>query len=566
MTLFSTHQARLALLLFLCALMLNLLGNAGHSLWDRDEARFAEASREMLATGDWVVPRFNGAIRYDKPVLIYWLQGAAMRLVGVHEFAVRLPASLAGAGTVALVFLLALMMGLSLNGALVAALTTMLGALLLLIAKASTTDAVLTFTVVAALAAWWGQRRRGFVWWRHVAFTVALAASVLVKGPVGLMVVGLTIIVEWLWRWFAARRGAEAAPDEAPSWAAFLARLLAGVALFALLTAPWAWLVYQRTRDAPTGEFFHVAIGHHVVERSLHPLEGHRGPFFFYLLDLLVAIFPATALLLMGLRHGWRRRADPRLRFLWSWFVPGLVVFSLVSTKLPHYIAPLLPALALMIGLWWSEVVEAGEEESVPAWAWRAGAALMLLTGLAGGLGLPWAVARYKIPGLIGPCAAIATLLLLFTSVGGGWWVRRAARPAVIAWYTGMVLTFMVMMAWGLPALEPIRPARTLVRWIQQHAPAETQLLAVEYQEPSLVFYWGKHVEFLGKSEADKVLARLGDTAHPAALITTESRWQKILEKARIVPVSPKITVRTGGEYQLFQRGKKDRFVVVGNW
>lgn len=587
----SRGTAARAFAWFLLSLGLYWLGNGGHSLWDRDEPRYAVATREMIAGGDWIVPYFNSEYRFDKPILIYWLMSVPMRCMGVNEFSARAVAGLAGAMTIALIFLLALRMGANREGAHVAALATLFSPLLMVISKASTTDAVLVLSVVAALFLHWRQRREGFSWVRHLLFWVVIGLSILEKGPPGPMVVALAVVGERFWRWMSP--GDELLGDGGPGprppgsrWAdagRSAARTAAGLGVLLAVTLPWAWAATIATE----GEFFRVAIGRHVIERASRSLESHGGPVVYYIPVLLLTTFPLTAFALASWRWGWSARRAAALRLLWCWIVPSFIVFSLAKTKLPHYIAPLLPAVALMIGLWWSArtqpdaTVGVGEEidkdvapveargvgPARPAAAeWRkTGSVATALFGLIAAAALPVAAWFGPFPALMPPGAAMGGLILVSSWGGAIFWWRRRERPAVALSTCGFAAALLAAFLWGLPALEPLRPSKPLARWVRANAPVETELMAVDFQEPSLVFYWQGHVDMTGKNEEDAGLTRLADLGRPLALVTTESRWQRWLEQYKgIVP--PEVSVRFQQKYYLFQKGRWERLVIVGNW
>ncbi|MCL5270198.1 MAG: glycosyltransferase family 39 protein [bacterium] len=542
------------------ALILYLAGNGRISLWDRDEPRFAQATRQMIESDDWVVPRFNEDNRYDKPVLIYWLMSVPMRLLGVNEISARMPAALAGAATTALVHRLALALGCGPAGALLAALMTMSSALLFGIAKAATTDAVLTLTIVAMMRLLWRQRQGPFSWIRHCAIYAILGASVLVKGPPGPLVLATAVAGEGAWRAWRERRGYR------PDIKAIFRRWAVGWLVFLAVALPWAVLAWRRTG----GEYFAMALGHHVLERSLKPLESHGGKsllFLFYYFPVLAAgLFPWFAPALLGLRHAWVRRGEASWRFLWCWLVPSYIVFSLVRTKLPHYIAPLLPAAALMAGLWWDAPRGGGAVrlEATRGW-WRAGAVVTAILGALTGAGLVGIAVYLAWRPLLAP-AVLAGIVIIGGSVaGGGLWWRRRAGSAIAAWAGMMAVGGLVVFTWALPSIEPLRISKNLTAWVARHAPPGTRLLGAEYREPSLVFYWSAPVEMLGNSHPEKALERLRDPKTPTALIAPLDRWNKW---KRLLPElnRPPISIRYQGRYYLFHRGRWTDMVVVGNW
>lgn len=541
-----------AALWLLAGLLLFLLGNGAYSLFDRDEPRFAEASRFMAEKGDWVVPMFNGNLRPDKPVFIYWLQGSAMRVLGPNEFAARFFSALAGAFSLALVFCFARRLGASRGGAHAACAVLLLSPLFVGVSKAAITDSLITFTVVSALFLYW-ENMQVFRWWRHLLFWAIIAMSALTKGPPGLLVVGCTVAT---WHAWNRLRPPVSSPVLAkrPAW---LWRALSGLAFFLALGLPWAILVWQRT----DGVFFRIAIGHHVIDRATQPLEGHSGPFFYYLPVLLVAFLPVWGALIPALRGAWRERQSFQLRFLWSWIILALVVFSSVKTKLPHYITPLLPAVALMIGLEWTQL-----KKLMPGrWTCAGIGALQLLFGLAAAAALIALPLHYALPGLLAPAVVFGVLFV--AALGASAWMRPAARSQKTLAVAALLLfcAYAVAFAWLLPAMEPLRPSKRLTSWLHGHAPAGTRLVAVDYQEPSLVFYWRNQVTMLGKNEGKKAFELLGEKNKPTALVVPPEKWNKWLSLAS---AEQRAAFHECHKLRFFspKGGKWQELLIIANW
>ncbi|HYR58920.1 MAG TPA: glycosyltransferase family 39 protein, partial [Chthoniobacteraceae bacterium] len=280
-------SARQLALLFAAALVFHCLGNWSLPLIDRDEPRFAEASREMLARGDFVVPFFNGHERFDKPPLIYWLQCGAFRLLGENEFAARLPSAICAAlVAVALAAWGARLFGATAGWRAAIIFSTCLQTIVH--ARAAVADmAMVLFVTLAAWAGWeWrhaasisGDARRQ--WKFCAAFGVALAFAFLAKGPIGLLPLGML--------WWSGFPGVAAPRRYAAQWIAVAVIALGVVAL-------WGIPALIRTH----GEFAAIGLGKHVVERSIAPMEGHGGggiwgylaslPFFF--ITVWASFFP----------------------------------------------------------------------------------------------------------------------------------------------------------------------------------------------------------------------------------------------------------------------------------
>lgn len=305
---------------------------------DRDEARFAQASAQMLETGDFITIRFQEDERNKKPAGIYWLQAASVSAFSSVEareiWAYRLP-SVAGA---VLAALFTYMAGARLYGPATGFLAALLLAASPALAAEATiakTDAVLLATVCAAQAAfihvfarWKEGARPGWLW--PLTFWVAIGAGILVKGPIAPMVVGLTGALMFL-----------RAPNAA--WIRAL-RPLTGLAVLILMIAPWAVAI----NIATDGRFFAEAIGADMAAKLGEAQESHSGPPGYYLALVWVLFWPAAGLLIPGLIRTFVSRTLWPSWFLISWLVPSWAIFELTATKLPHYTLPLYPALAIL--------------------------------------------------------------------------------------------------------------------------------------------------------------------------------------------------------------------------
>jgi 4-amino-4-deoxy-L-arabinose transferase-like glycosyltransferase len=336
------------LVLFVGCAAFHVVGTWSLPLIDRDEPRFAEASREMIQRSDYVVPYFNNQLRLDKPPLAYWAQVASYRIFGANDFAARLPSPIAAA----LVALSIFAWGVRLGGERIgwwAAIVFTLSLQTFIHGKAAVADMwlVLFFT----LAHWAGYELlrdrltnsqdsisnievRSRPWWWIFYFSLAL--GFLAKGPIGwipLLTVGWTIFCERDFR--LAKRF----------------KPISGGVLVVLLDAIWAVPALVRTH----GQFFTVGIGRHVLARSFGVMDEHGGTslgmYFlllpFYVVTIFVSFFPWSIklpYLVRKLRTG-RGSID---NYLLAGMTVTLLIFTLIRTKLPHYILPAMPLLSLM--------------------------------------------------------------------------------------------------------------------------------------------------------------------------------------------------------------------------
>jgi 4-amino-4-deoxy-L-arabinose transferase-like glycosyltransferase len=343
----SSHP-RAALLLVLVSLATFLPGFFQIPPVDRDEAYFAQASKQMVETGNYVDIRYQHDVRYRKPIGIYWLQAGVVRTaetLGVPKarstiWLYRLPSLLGAIGAVLSTYWCALAF-VSRRGALLAALM-MTGSILLGVeARLAKTDAVLLFTTVVAMAALArayllprGKEAYGgsvLLWSVPAIFWTALAAGILDKGPLIIMVAGLAA-------------GTLSILDRSARWLSAL-RPLAGMGWLILLVLPWFIAIYLRAGDS----FFVDSVGRDMLSKVGGGQEAHGAPPGLYVLLFFVTFFPAAALATPAVPAIWSRRREPAVRFLLAWLIPSWIVFELVPTKLPHYVLPLYPAIAILL-------------------------------------------------------------------------------------------------------------------------------------------------------------------------------------------------------------------------
>jgi 4-amino-4-deoxy-L-arabinose transferase-like glycosyltransferase len=326
--------------ILLLGLILLLAGNWILPLTDRDETRFAEASREMIQRTDYVVPWFNGHWRFDKPILIYWCQSACYRVLGENAFAARLPSVLFTTAT-ALVLVWWIRKYANNRTAFMAGAMFLAGLHVAVIGRVATADMAMVFFFTLSVWSGWewtrpDQSRRWF-WWG--VFYVTLALGFLAKGPEAWLPLGGLIIGRVL------RRDSFRLP---------VGETALGICLAAALTAAWGIPAMQQTH----GEFFRVGMGVHVFQRSTGVNDGHGlagiGGFLLtvplYFLTFFISFYPWSTRVPASLRRWWpERQTDPLGWYLLLQALMVFAVFSCVRTKLPHYTMPAFPCLAIWL-------------------------------------------------------------------------------------------------------------------------------------------------------------------------------------------------------------------------
>ena len=495
-----------AVLAFLC-LLTYLPGLSQIPPLDRDESRFAQASVQMLETGDLLRIKYQETERNKKPAGPYWLQAASAALfkdVSAGERAIwahRLPSALAATGSVLLTFYIGcLLVGRSAAflGASLFAVTIMLS----LEAHQAKADALLLLFILAAQAAlaklYMHSRAEqpslppDRAW---IGFWVAVAAGVLVKGPIILISVGLTIAVLAVW-------------DRNWRWLGRL-RPLKGVGLTLLLVAPWAVGIGIVTE----GRFFIEAIGHDMLGKLAAGQESHGAPPGYYLALYPLTGWPMAVPAFAALYLAWRERNNNATRFLIAWIVPFWLVFEGVATKLPHYVLPTYPALALLVGVALLKAPELLTLRAVRAWA-------SLTCFIAAVL----ALAGMVLPFIYGSGADPLAFLLGLVSIGliGAALYFLWQGAAITGWlFNGLAALVLLTTTYQgvLPKLEDFNVSGRLAEQVRAITP--DRVAAVGYHEPSLVFYLGTDTLLANGPEAAQAL-----TEGQVNLVAVESRSQ----------------------------------------
>jgi 4-amino-4-deoxy-L-arabinose transferase-like glycosyltransferase len=473
----TADHVRAVAFLLLCGLLLFLPGFFSIPPIDRDEARFAQATKQMVETGDYVDIRFQDEVRYKKPVGIYWMQAAAVHTASalglpraqLRIWVYRVPSLIGAIGAVLLTYWTALAF-LTRRGAVLAALIMCSSVLLSVEARLAKTDAMLLLTAVAAM----GALARVYLSWQRgedpahppwswpIIFWTALAVGILLKGPLILMFVALTIATlaildrdaSWLWRL-------------RPVW---------GLMWMLVVVLPWFVAIYWRAGET----FFTDSVGGDMLSK-LAAQESHGAPPGLYLLLFWITFWPGAPLAAMAAPAVWGARREPGAQYLLAWLVPSWIVFELVLTKLPHYVLPLYPAIAILT---------AGALErrvlSRSAWLMRGSAWWFAIPALASIIAVVAAIKLTRQPVFVAWPFVGGTLIFgLFA-----WWLyedNRAERSLLNAFVAAIFLAFVIYGA-VLPAMTPLFPSAEIARALRNVVCVGPKAAAAGFHEPSLVF------------------------------------------------------------------------------
>jgi 4-amino-4-deoxy-L-arabinose transferase-like glycosyltransferase len=476
--------------LILCAvcLLLWLPGFFTLPPGDRDESRFAQATKQMVETGNLIQIRNGTEARNQKPIGIYWLQApfvAAAQALDLGRanpiWPYRLPSLLGG--------LIAVLATYGFGRRLIGPQTALLGAGFLAASVILTTEVHIAKTDAALLAAstiamgllsraWLAPatlRTAG-----AMGFWAALGCAILIKGPVAPMVCGLAV----LWLAVADRKRGK------PRW---LLALQPRRGIFVLLAIVLPWFI--AIGIATHGRFFAQSVGGDLAGKLAGSSNAHGAPFGLHLAMLPLLLFAGGPALIAAVPAIWRQRAAPPTRFLIAWIVPSWLVFELVATKLPHYPLPLYPAIALLAAQWM--LAPAERFRSLARFACAVALVVVAGFGLAD-LALPFVVrAGLHTSDLLGVPGAVVAFGLIVLICRAWPDPRRAALLMLCA----APLFYGATLGLELPHLRALWIAPRVEAGLRAHwpqgMPKDGAFGSLGFAEPSLMFLCGTATDVL---------------------------------------------------------------------
>ena len=465
-----------------------------------DEGRYAMLSLAMLESGDWITPRLNGILYFEKPALQYWAGAASFMVFGVNEFAARFWPALTGILAVLAVGLTARRLwGRGQYAALVMAGSTWVIANSHFLTLDMGVSFFLTLTLCAFL---WAQhdgasrRERRYAMWLAWA---AMAGATLSKGLIGLLIPGCTLVLYSLlsWQWIVWRR---------MQW-------LAGIGIFLALAVPWFWLVSERNPD-----FAHFFFIREHFQRFLTNEARREGPFWYFVPILSIGFLPWTSLLPRLASEAWPRRLGMEFqaeRFVLIWALFIFAFFSKSNSKLPSYILPMFPALSLMLGQTLSRIrpLELKKHLCLP----------MLFWGLL-------ACAYPFVDRLVSEDLPLSALqhIAVYLAVGGGGFVlcallawrflsRGKALPAIMLLAAGGLWSVSLACI-GHDPFGQAKSSKALVEQLRGELWPDSEIFSVRMYEQTFPFYLRRPViqvdyqdefEFGQQAEPDRAIATL---------------------------------------------------------
>jgi len=557
MNLNRAHAHRLILIVVGIAVLMTQLGNT--HLWDQDEGYYAATAAEMFERKDWVVPTFNGKLFGHKPPVMFWGMMAGYHFFGVSELGARFVSSLFGLGTILVTYALAkrlfdavtgLFSGLAIGSCL----------MFVMVARSATADAHLTFFTVLAMYVWScdymsrpqvsrDQRLENMRWYTWALAYAVMGLAVLTKGPIGFLfptaVLGLFLLTEQeripVGDGPRGNRLVNALLPYSPlSFLRTVWRMRPFMAAATVLAVagPWYCLVQWKT----DGEFLREFIGVHHLGRFSNAMDNHSGPFYYYFVACLIGMYPWSAFAIPT-AIAWysesQKIATTRsVRFVSCWVAVYLVIFSLASTKLPNYVLPAYPALAIMAGRYFALWSHRASE--VNAFWLNMGWGLLVAVGISIAVGFPalsliefqkktfldsfdidrLIQSRLAWVGVVGTPLAFLGML--------GWALLRHGRTRLAAGTFSFASICMIIMLcqWIAPEMDRLQVSQSLAEdWKHQGSEKGSSVTVLGHFRPSMVFYFGRPLQFCDSPDDAMQMMHSHENS---ILVTTDEHYEQI--------------------------------------
>ena len=482
------------ILVALSVFVLFLPGRATLPPLDRDEPRYMEATAQMLHGGDYVDVRFLDQPRYLQPAGIYWLEAAAVRLTGMQDTHAVWPYRIPSLLSVTAAAVLTAWIGAALFGPACGLLAAALLAVSVLMTAEGRMATIDTTLLLCVLLAQCGLLRAYLVRERDLAtplaaallYWTALGCGLMLKGPV-ILIPGFgtplaLALVERRIDWWRRLR---------PSW---------GWLLMLAIVVPWCVAIGVKSH----GDFFSRSVGRNFLGKVASGQETHGLPPGYHLAVFALAFWPGSLFAAMSLPFVWARRFEPHVRYLLCWIVPHWLVFEAIATKLPHYVLPTYPAIAILTA---AAVVSYSSRWEWPHAIWARGvlaAYAVLWFTLGSVLAFAGPVLLWRMEGTFSPAAMLIPAGALPLLVLSGYLiVHRDMLRAVMAAVAAAVIIHVGLFSTVIPRLQTIWLSPRLAAMVDDHRPcAQTVVASVSDSEPSLVFLLGQNTRLMGATAA----------------------------------------------------------------
>jgi 4-amino-4-deoxy-L-arabinose transferase-like glycosyltransferase len=481
------------------------LALAANSIWDANEAFYVETPHQMVVTGDYLNPTFNGLPRFNKPVLSYWVVAGFYKAFGVSVGVERVTIALGALGILVGAYFIGRALRSRATGAL-AALLLVTAPRFVFFARRIFIDIYLALFMTLALACFalaerHPEHRRRYL----LLMYVALGLGVLTKGPIALVIPAIAALA-----WLAAER----------RLGDILKLMLpAGALVVAVIVVPWYAAIYAQHG----WEYIRFFFVDENLGRYANPLTTERSPLFFVFVLLGDILLPWALLVAIPMLTAWRRTAPVDAagsirRLLWWWVAATLVVFSFSASKEDLYILPAIPAAAVLIADLLASSFYGATHRGVRAVLWAAAGLVVVLAALVGAYFTSghYAIAGATLlAGVLGATGVTALALL---------W-RRAPAAAFAILAAGFILFNYLFVLRALPDVERLKPSPPLAQVVADRASPAAALASFNIELPSFVFYAGRPVERLfDADQAARFFANHGD----AWMLVGEGEWSDL--------------------------------------
>ena len=501
-------------LLGILAFLVLVVPNGLYSAFDKDEPKYLEASYEMVKTGDYITPRYNYELRFDKPILVYWLISLGYKVFGVNEFGGRFFVSLFGVLTVILVYL---WLREDRKLALWSALVLLSLVDFAVMASTAMPDIVLTFFISASIISFYF----GF----YVLSAVFSGLAVITKGPVGVVIPSMVLAL-----YLVMKRRFKNTLTEIPIFSMLIA--------FCVVTLPWYVLIFIKHG----WNFFKEFIIFHNIYRFTSKIPGHPTHWWYYFANYFWIFLPFSLSFFSAIKRLWKEKElvmDDKLLLSFCWFFSVFLFFQMAKTKLAHYLLPAFPPFSVIIA---SHLLK--EEDSLT----RFGGSLLLIV-----LGI------FGIAYLVFSKAPLISFVLPLVVLGGG--VYGILRNNCLkVFVTTSILSFVILKFLVLPSLEPLRAKPVIgkeLRNLKEKSP-NLKVYFLNYHSPEVVFYYrsGKIPEVDCK-KANEIL----NSEEKVLIVTRENRLKclknyKILLKKKELLTKHNLVVLGGKGWKISEKSR----------
>jgi 4-amino-4-deoxy-L-arabinose transferase-like glycosyltransferase len=444
---------------------------------DNHECLVSVTAREMLQTGDWVLPRFNGEIRLQKTPLCYWLVASVAKITGsVNEFATRLPSAIfAVLSAVAILYFVPQWLGIE-----IAALSAAVWVSTLVFIRYSHSArpemalcSLVTISMLSFYSAMQTQSKKHRISYMLV-FWLSFSGAMLAKGPVPLILVGLPIFL-----YVAIFRKWKKIKDTLP---------IVGPILFLLIVLPWPIMVVAK---APGGWAFWKR---EFIDRFMGDYASGHKPFWYYLPIMFLFAAPFSVFVLYAVaapfRSVWERKR-PLMWYLWLWFVVQILVMTISGGKRQHYILPAFPAFSILAGICLYDMIFElkvfSPKEVKILFAGHIIAAIVAAAGL-----LYWVFT--KIQSLAWPVVHIVMMLTIVLGLVIFLFRQKKKISATVFFFAGYCAIVMTAFIYFVGPLNLNNPSRSFSLEISRTVPPDKELIAYNSISARTIHYTGRNI------------------------------------------------------------------------